>query len=90
MTQNCAPMRKLPMTLVAPHVPAPCEEAFGGGCRAGLGCLIARSSRHRCQEPAEQFWGAGGTRRVGFVLLCFALLSFAVAPVRRAPLRKPL
>lgn len=84
MTRSCAPDEKVTDVIRSPACACTCVCAIDHRCPAGLGCLTALDSRARCQEPAGQFWGAGGTRRVWFVLfrsapLCFALLSLRVA-----------
>lgn len=85
MTRSCAPDEKVTDVIRSPACACTCVCAIDHGCPAGLGCLTALDSRGRCQEPAGQFWGAGGTRRVWFGLVWFvslrsALLCFAVAP----------
>lgn len=90
MMQSCAPdemLPMLPMAFAAPRVPAPCEVDFGHGCRARAGL----SERPRLPRAGGAVLGRGGvtTGLFCFASLLFALLSFAVAPVPRAPLREP-
>lgn len=85
MTRSCAPDEKVTDVIRSPACACTCVCAIDHGCPAGLGCLTALDSRGRCQEPAGQFWGAGGTRRVWFGLfrsapLCYALLSLRTSP----------
>lgn len=84
MTRSCAPDEKVTDVIRSPACACTCVCAIDHGCPAGLGCLTALDSRGRCQEPAGQFWGAGGTRRVWFGLVCFAPLRFAMLCCRSA------